>query len=55
LSSSGAKGLAHIGVIQVLEENGIPIDAIAGSSIGAYVGSLLASGLTGQEFEALAA
>src|SRR5207253_2553576 len=36
LSSGGAKGLAHIGVIQVLEENGIEIDMVAGSSMGAY-------------------
>ena len=34
LSAGGAKGLAHIGVIQVLEENGIPVTAIAGTSMG---------------------
>ncbi|NLT70756.1 MAG: patatin-like phospholipase family protein [Verrucomicrobiaceae bacterium] len=55
LSSGGAKGLAHVGVIQVLEENGIPIDAIAGTSMGAYVGGLWASGLSGAELEELAA
>lgn len=38
LGSGGAKGLAHIGVIKVLEENNIPIDLIAGSSIGAMAG-----------------
>jgi len=54
-SSGGAKGLAHVGVIQVLEENGITIDAIAGTSMGAYVGGLWASGLSGAELEALAA
>ncbi len=54
LSSGGARGLAHIGVIQVLEEAGVPITAIAGSSMGAYVGSLWASGFTGQELEQLA-
>lgn len=54
-SSGGAKGLAHIGVIQVLEENGIPVDAIAGTSMGAYVGGLWAAGLDGKELEALAA
>lgn len=54
LSSGGAKGLAHIGVIQVLEENGIHVDAIAGTSMGAYVGGLWASGLYGKELEALA-
>ncbi|MDF1861572.1 MAG: patatin-like phospholipase family protein [Verrucomicrobiales bacterium] len=54
-SSGGAKGLAHIGVIQVLEENGIPIAGIAGSSMGAYVGGLWASGKNGTELEKLAA
>jgi len=55
LSSGAAKGLAHIGVIQVLEENGIYVDAISGASMGAYVGSLYAMGLNGRELEALAA
>lgn len=55
LSSGGAKGLAHIGVIQVLEENGIPVDAVAGTSMGAYVGAMWASGLNGKELEELAA
>src|SRR5690606_17360606 len=55
LSSGGAKGLAHIGVIQVLEENGIEVDAVIGTSMGAYVGGLWASGLNGQELEELAA
>lgn len=39
LGSGGAKGLAHIGVIKILEENNIPIDFIAGSSIGALIGA----------------
>lgn len=43
LGSGGPKGLAHIGVIKVLEENGIPIDFIAGSSIGALVGGFYAA------------
>ncbi|MCK4386900.1 MAG: patatin-like phospholipase family protein [Candidatus Pacebacteria bacterium] len=42
LGSGGPKGLAHIGVIKVLEENNIPIDFIAGSSIGAMVGGFYA-------------
>ena len=46
LSGGGAKGAAHIGVIKALEENGIPIDYIAGTSIGAIVGSLYAMGYT---------
>jgi NTE family protein len=51
LSSGGARGLAHAGVIQVLEEEGIPITAIAGCSMGAYVGSLWAAGLNGVQLE----
>jgi NTE family protein len=54
LSSGAAKGFAHIGVIQVLEENGIEIDVIAGSSMGAYVGCLWAYGCEGPELERLA-
>ena len=54
LSAGGAKGLAHIGVIQVLEENGIEIDVIAGSSMGAYVASAWAMGCDGQMMEKLA-
>jgi NTE family protein len=54
LSSGGAKGLAHIGVIQVLEENGIEVDCVAGSSMGAYIGGLWASGIDGVLLEELA-
>jgi NTE family protein len=53
LSSGAAKGFAHVGVIQVLEENGIEVDVIAGVSMGAYVGALWASGLDGGELEKL--
>ena len=53
LSSGAAKGLAHVGVIQILEENGIEVDAIAGSSIGSYVGACWARGYNGREMEAL--
>jgi NTE family protein len=42
--SGGARGLAHIGVIRALEENRIPIDIITGTSIGALIGGLYASG-----------
>lgn len=49
LSGGGAKGIAHIGVIKVLEENNIPIDFIAGTSMGAIVGGLYASGYTPDE------
>ncbi|MBL9130103.1 MAG: patatin-like phospholipase family protein [Verrucomicrobiaceae bacterium] len=51
LSSGGSRGLAHAGVIQVLEENAIPIAAIAGCSMGAYVGALWAAGLDGKALE----
>lgn len=54
LSAGGAKGLAHIGVIQVLEENGIPIHAIAGASMGAYVGAVWAFGHNGVAMEKFA-
>ena len=45
--------MAHIGVIRALEENGIPIDYIAGTSIGAIVGGLYAAGYTPDEMEAI--
>ena len=54
LSSGGAKGLAHIGIIQVLEENGIEIDCVAGASMGAYVGAIWAYGLDGGMLEKVA-
>ena len=44
LSGGGAKGVAHIGVLKVLEEAGIPIDYIAGTSMGSIVGGLYAIG-----------
>jgi NTE family protein len=53
LSSGAAKGFAHVGVIQVLEENGIEVDVVSGSSMGAYVGSLWAHGCDGCELERL--
>jgi NTE family protein len=46
LSGGGAKGLAHIGLIKVLEEHNIPIDYIAGTSIGAIIGGLYAAGFS---------
>ncbi|MBU1571171.1 MAG: patatin-like phospholipase family protein, partial [Proteobacteria bacterium] len=44
LGSGSSRGWAHIGVIEALEEENIPIDYIVGCSIGAYVGALYASG-----------
>ena len=49
LSGGGVKGAAHIGVIKALEENGIKIDVIAGTSIGSIVASLYAMGYTTEE------
>ncbi|MBI3875900.1 MAG: patatin-like phospholipase family protein [Verrucomicrobia bacterium] len=54
LSSGGAKGLAHIGVIQVLEENGIEVDVVSGCSMGAYIAAIWAFGYDGQHLERLA-
>ena len=51
LGGGGAKGLAHIGVIKVLEENHIPVDVISGTSMGAIVGALYASGYSADELE----
>ncbi|MCB1224866.1 MAG: patatin-like phospholipase family protein [Verrucomicrobiales bacterium] len=45
LSGGGARGLAHVGVLEVFEQEGIPIHAVAGCSMGAYTGSLWAAGL----------
>ncbi|MES2996751.1 MAG: patatin-like phospholipase family protein [Verrucomicrobiota bacterium] len=55
LSSGGARSLAHVGVLQVLEENGIEVHCIAGSSMGAYIGALWAAGFSGKALEELAA
>ena len=49
LSGGGSKGIAHIGVIQALEDNGIPIDYVTGTSMGAIVGGLYACGYTPAE------
>ncbi|MDL2262046.1 patatin-like phospholipase family protein [Bacteroidales bacterium OttesenSCG-928-I21] len=53
LSGGGAKGVAHVGVIRALEENNIPIDYIVGTSMGAIIGGLYATGLSPDEIEAL--
>jgi NTE family protein len=52
LSGGGARGIAHIGVLKVLEDLKIPIDCIAGTSVGAIVGGLYASGMTAHEIDA---
>jgi predicted acylesterase/phospholipase RssA len=53
LSGGGARGLAHIGVLQRLEEVGYPLDSVTGTSAGALVGALYASGFSGLEIEDL--
>jgi NTE family protein len=51
LSGGGARGIAHVGVLQALEEEGIPVDAVAGTSIGAVIGAIYATGRSGMELE----
>ena len=53
LSGGGAKGVAHIGVLKVLEEAGIPIDCICGTSMGAIIGGLYAIGYTAAELDSM--
>ncbi len=54
LSGGGAKGLAHIGVLKVLEANGIEVDCIAGTSMGSLVGALYSAGYSAKELEKIA-
>ena len=53
LSGGGAKGFAHIGVLKVLEEAGVRVDYTAGTSMGAIVGSMYASGYNAKEIDSL--
>ena len=53
LGSGGPRGFAHIGVLKVLEENGVRPDYIVGSSVGAMVGAIYASGVNAAELERL--
>lgn len=52
LSGGGGSALAHVGVLKALEEHHIPIDYITGSSMGAYIGALYASGMSPSQIEA---
>ncbi|GAK04067.1 serine protease [Geomicrobium sp. JCM 19037] len=54
LGSGGARGMAHVGVLHVLEAHHIPIDYIAGSSMGSLVGALYASGYNAAELDQIA-
>ncbi len=53
LSGGGAKGMAHIGALKVLEEAGVKIDYIGGTSMGAFVGALYAAGYTAGQLDSL--
>ena len=53
LSGGGAKGLAHIGALKVIDSLGIKVDYIAGTSMGAIVGSLYASGYSGKDIDSI--
>ena len=53
LSGGGAKGLAHIGVLKTIDSLGIRIDHIAGTSMGAIIGSLYASGYSGKQLDSI--
>ena len=54
LKGGGAKGFAHIGTLKVLQEAGIPIDYIAGTSMGAIVGGLYAVGYDANKLDSMA-
>ena len=53
LSGGGAKGLAHIGVLRALDSLGVRPDLVVGTSMGAIVGAMYASGSTGREIDSL--
>lgn len=54
LSGGGARGLAHIGVLKVLEREGIPIDCLSGASMGGILGAVYAAGYSASELEDMA-
>jgi NTE family protein len=51
LSGGGARGIAHVGVLKALEQMHVPIDCIAGTSMGAVIGGLYASGMTASQID----
>lgn len=55
LSGGGARGFAHVGVLKVFEDNHIPVDYIAGTSMGGLIGALYAMGMSSDEIESLIA
>ncbi|MFG6458038.1 patatin-like phospholipase family protein [Roseateles sp. BYS96W] len=54
LGGGAARGFAHVGVLQVLEENGIKVDVVAGTSAGSLIAAIYASGKNGKELQAMA-
>src|SRR3954447_3590862 len=54
LSGGGAKGFAHIGILQALDSAGLKVDMITGTSMGSVVGGLYAAGYSGDSIEAIA-
>jgi NTE family protein len=53
LSGGGAKGMAHIGALKVLEKAGVPVDYVVGTSMGSIIGGLYAIGYTAQQMDSL--
>ena len=53
LSGGGAKGLAHIGVLKVMDSLGVKVDYVAGTSMGAIIGALYASGYSGKQLDSI--
>ena len=53
LSGGGAKGFAHIGALKIIDSLGVKVDYIAGTSMGAVIGSLYASGYTGKQLDSI--
>jgi NTE family protein len=54
LGGGSARGLGHVGVLDILEREGVPIDCIAGASAGSLVGAIYAAGIRGQRLAELA-
>ena len=53
LSGGGAKGMAHIGALKVIEKAGIPIDYVVGTSMGSIIGGLYAIGYTPEQMDSM--
>ncbi|MCK5401520.1 MAG: patatin-like phospholipase family protein, partial [Flavobacteriaceae bacterium] len=53
LSGGGAKGLAHIGALKIIDSLGVRIDYVAGTSMGSIIGSLYASGYSGKQIDSI--